>query len=414
MLLARSISSSCVLRAFLIGASVLYFPVEGRVARAADRETAEAEALACGPRAVFLLLRDVGSTATYSEVRKSTPVCERGVSVAQLVTSIRSFGVPCSARRLDPSDLVSLRRPMIAYLSRLYSGNDSGHFVYIRSVTPEGPVVIDPVVGDLVSPWRWRSFSDAWSGICIVAEPPSMLSDPLLLIGFLGLVAAVILARPCSAIVRPTLRIPRFAAVVALCAIGQTEPAFGDERVPSETLRSEVRGGVNAAAFMLSCLTAEFPDCATISMNSPRASTSVDEVRAKLSRFGRETRLRAMTLAELSSALPAIVLLRYGADSVGSYCLVLAVRDDGVVLLHTGPMTADVMPTDEFRARWTGHALIPCAMDLRADRARFLIIGGVGALGGLVLRHGRSVLHLARSVSLPVSPRLAGSNAPRR
>lgn len=406
MLLAQLIR--CCVVWSLVTAGVLCCPLEQRSACAVDRLTAEGEALACGPRAVFLLLRDFGVPVTYAEVRESTQLSERGASVAQLERSLRSFGVTCSIRRLDPSDLLSVHRPMVAYLSHLYRGNSAGHFVYIPSVSCEGPEVVDPVVGNVTSPWRWRSFSDAWSGVCLVADPPPIFSnDPVLLVGLLGLALLAVPSCASAILVRVKTLIPKVSLVWALCAGCRGGLVLGDDTMRRETFRCEAHGGVNAAGFLHSCLTEDSPALHDEINEHLAATVPVDEVRRMLTRCGCETTLRRLTMEDLSRALPAIVLLRYGADRAGSYCLVLAVRDGEVDILRAGPMTADMMPVDEFRRRWTGHALIPSGSRMpRHSRRGFLPIASIGILGGIAVARIRSIWSLARSVAIRLGVRI--------
>lgn len=324
---------------------------------AADRAAAQREAAACGPRAVYLLLNHLGIPATYAEIRDAIPLSDQGASIAELQRCLRSFGVECSIRRLNPTEMLTVRTPMIAYLSHLYVGNTAGHFLFVPSMRPGGPDTVDPVTGRRGEPWNWRSFSDAWSGVCLVVErPPGVFKDLPLLAAMLnlGLFAVVFTGTP----IRWRRRAYASASCICLFLYPGTGAVMAESGPPREGLRSNARGGVNAAALMLACAKGDANDLFNEADMTAGAASSVDDVRGLLAQRGCETVLRRLTLDELSRAAPAIVLLRGGPDREGEYCLVLAAADGGVSLVRAGAMAVSVVPIDEFRYRWTGHALL--------------------------------------------------------
>ncbi len=384
-----------------ITAGLLFSLPSSAAAEPAGKIAAELESAACGPRAVFLLLQARGISATYDDVRSAIPLPSDGASIIELQKCLQSYGVACSIRRLDPSDLLNCQTPMIAYLSHTYTGNRAGHFMYIRSVTPEGVDAIDPIVGWRIPHWGWQSFSDAWSGVCLVPdERRSFAQDPLFLVSMLNLVllGIVLCGVTKSSHANPLVR--RRSSLTAgliggLFVLGLRGALAAESTADDEILRSPARGGVNAAALLIGCITGESGDLFERVEGMADAPMSIEAVRSLLHRHDCQTVLRHLTFADLARSMPSIALLRYGENRAGSYCVILTAGENEVIVLRAGPIVVDVMPTDEFRRRWTGHALIvsPRNSMKRLRTTAFLSMTAIGLIVGVaVVRRRRSKL----------------------
>lgn len=119
---------------------------------------------ACGPRAALVLSRLCGHSLEWSDL----PSPSGGVSLHWIQTFLEQHGFPTETRRLNPTDLVTLRTPAIAFISPEYAGG-LGHFVVVLDASIGGVHVIDPAAGAQYY-WGWRSFSDAWTGYVILPK----------------------------------------------------------------------------------------------------------------------------------------------------------------------------------------------------------------------------------------------------
>jgi hypothetical protein len=249
---------------------------------------------------------------------------------------------------------------MIAHLSRTHWGSRAGHFMNILSVAPEGLDAIDPVTGLRTPHWSWQSFSRAWSGVCLVLERRSYLRDPLFFMSVLNLTLwGMVFWSTLKAVCAVPLAWLKQVALVAICILSLPEVALAETAMhANEVLRSHARDGINAAALMLSCVSGKPTtrlDCIDRKTDMP---ASLEDIRSLLYRHGCPTALRSLNFSELSHSVPSIAMLRYGAARTGSCCLIVDANENNVTVLRAGSVVVHVMPTDEFRRRWTGHALI--------------------------------------------------------
>jgi len=101
--------------------------------------------------------------------------------------------------------------------------------------------------------------------------------------------------------------------------------------------------------------------------------------------------------------VPSISLLRYGDDRAGSYCLILRASEDEVTVLRAGAIVVEVIPSDEFRRRWTGYALIVSDRHKvrRQSIAAVLSILGLGFVIGVRVGRRRK-LHYAHDSTIPI------------
>ncbi|MGH7192146.1 MAG: cysteine peptidase family C39 domain-containing protein, partial [Candidatus Saccharimonadales bacterium] len=206
---------------------------------ATGKADAEGQALACGPRAVFLLLNDQGIPATYEEVRAAIPLSSQGASVRDLQWCLLSYGITASARRLEPSDLVRYHQPMIAYFPSRSERRAAGHFVYVSSAADEGLEIIEPMTGRRFPRWPWRDFSDEWDDLCILVDvEPLLVHDPLFWMSMTNAMLMALLLRVRSPVWLGFVRrgCASCAVASALCSTGLVVPARSAE--PEELVRS--------------------------------------------------------------------------------------------------------------------------------------------------------------------------------
>jgi len=77
---------------------------------------------------------------------------------------------------------------------------------------------------------------------------------------------------------------------------------------------------------------------------------------------GRRGRLVRLSFKELTVArLPAVVLIRPGADEAARFSVVVEAEPGVVTVIHSGLLIPGQMTEDEFRRNWTGHALLASA-----------------------------------------------------
>lgn len=340
---------------------LLVFPPAASVGIASDESLSEREAVTCGPRSVFLLLSDLGISVSYDEVRSAISLSRDGSSIRELAECLSSYGVSCSARRLAPSDLLGSTFPLIAHVSRSSTGGREGHFLYVCSASPEGLDIIEPITGDRTPCWGWRSFSDSWSGVCLVpGGRRSFVCDPLFLLGMLNLCLIGMSLHMPSMPLRVNLPIgPRSSLVAAILILSYPVPTSADTTMPSRVLRSSARGGVNAALLMLMYVGGESAVSLDRIGREVATDMSLEEVHSLLIQNNCATELRKLTFAELSILTePSIALLRFGEGAAGNFCLILDANESDVTLIRSGAMVVSVISMDDFRRHWTGHAVV--------------------------------------------------------
>ena len=74
---------------------------------------------------------------------------------------------------------------------------------------------------------------------------------------------------------------------------------------------------------------------------------------------------------------PCVVSLRFGKTDTGGFYILLEADSENATVVRAGPLLVETIPVDEFRRRWTGHALIP---NRNNSQAIYL-----AAIGGLIL-----------------------------
>jgi hypothetical protein len=126
-------------------------------------------------------------------------------------------------------------------------------------------------------------------------------------------------------------------------------------------LRGAARDAPNAA-WLLASLNCD-PTMARAIPIPPSGSfqdSTFDQVKTLSDSMGVKAELRRLTYSDLCSLHgPSIVFLRRGPQETGYFAVVLHAVQGQVTAINAGWMTVAVYPEDEFRLRWTGHALVP-------------------------------------------------------
>jgi hypothetical protein len=125
-------------------------------------------AFSCGPKAAWVFARLCGAPINRNLLDSFRRDHPRGTTFHQIQQFLQSNGVRCQIRRMNPSELLPLSEPVIAFVSPDYAGG-LGHFVIVTEVSNRGVRVIDPAAATHYL-WGWKSFSDAWSGHVLLRD----------------------------------------------------------------------------------------------------------------------------------------------------------------------------------------------------------------------------------------------------
>jgi hypothetical protein len=122
----------------------------------------------CGVNALYLLLRELGASASLAELRRALPdPSPDGLSMAELQAGAGRLGYRLRGERFDPAE-GPLDRPAIAWLN----SEHGGHFVALRPVGETGTMAM---VLDFPRPVRVEDYdrlasSPSWTGRILVPE----------------------------------------------------------------------------------------------------------------------------------------------------------------------------------------------------------------------------------------------------
>ena len=102
----------------------------------------------CGVNAAFLIRRIRGMDADLNEISDNlSRHAEKGSSIHDLETYLRSSGIQTDARKMRLSDLCKKQGALAILLISLDDTTRTGHFVVAR-VLPDGRLqILDPLVG---------------------------------------------------------------------------------------------------------------------------------------------------------------------------------------------------------------------------------------------------------------------------
>ena len=122
---------------------------------------------------------------------------------------------------------------------------------------------------------------------------------------------------------------------------------------------------------------------------------SFEEIADQCRLMGQNTTLRHLNYGDLCKLeTPAVVLLRHREDGGGHFAVVLeAIEGEMVTALNSGEMTIELIPEDQFRLRWTGHALLPLKQGPRPTSLLFYFLAGAiaAAVFASLFRNHRQV-----------------------
>lgn len=125
-------------------------------------------------------------------------------------------------------------------------------------------------------------------------------------------------------------------------------------------VRRSEQDGINAAWLFLAVSGREVDYRALEKAHPPLANeATLKTVGDACASEGLRSRLVRLSFQELTAArLPAVVLLRPGADEAAHFAIVVEAIPGAVAVIHTGLLIPEQMTEDEFRRNWTGHALL--------------------------------------------------------
>jgi len=136
----------------------------------------------CGPRALWYCAALMGRQVEYAKILEDAHVRPRGISVAQLLSLAKRFGLPARAILVRNKSLASLPGPSILVLRR-------EHCVVFRRLNADNQVeLFDPASSQLlkVAP---ELVSHRWTGQAVVFAPLRMSVGHVALISFVSAVA---------------------------------------------------------------------------------------------------------------------------------------------------------------------------------------------------------------------------------
>ena len=156
----------------------------------AEKRPSWRENKACGPIAVYILLRLHGCKNTsYDSVLSSLPLSEKGSNLYDLAKCCTSFGITARVEKVPSESLYSTSFPIIAYLK---TNNDNlgkyyfGHFVVVLGADGKKIRILDPSMAIQPIEVDLREFSMVYSGYCICRAPDLLTRSGLLVDGYVG------------------------------------------------------------------------------------------------------------------------------------------------------------------------------------------------------------------------------------
>lgn len=337
--------------------------------------------LTCGHRAALSFVHAAGFAREQELAKIRTITRADGVSLLDIANSLNIRGRICEMRQLSPSELRSNLCPILVHLKSGHAGTNIGHFVVLLAVGNDGLTIVEPIVGRREN-WSWGYFSDRWTGNCILAlQRPN--SESLLLAALFtvncGLLMWWVIAHGFSVPGRAVLaRTFKFSVRTLLVSVFWTPPeCFADDPM----VRSARRDGTNAAWLIASLANERSQERDLPRLSECRTVPSTfAEIRALCAEWTTFTDLRRLTYSEFCS-LPgaAVVFLRDGPEATGYFAVTLRGRDQEVTMINAGWLTISVLTEDQFRERWSGHALIP-----RRASGEWSLTAICGSLLGLI------------------------------
>lgn len=352
---------------------------------------AKTERYACGPRAVFVLIRMIGGDATYSTVCDHMNVSEKGCSLDDMRNALLTHDVQCAVRRLQLTELPSTPLPFIVHVMPGNDALDAGHFIIVTDIDKGGVHTYDPVTNQELR-WAWRTFSDWWSGYAIVTTQSTIWTRQRIMPYVIGihllLVVCVVaaLGRKIWRLLTAPDNVRCFVAAVIVLTFGLSQST---DASAEELLRSNMNDGANAVALLGGICDVEIPPGQAEGID---ACDSLRKVQLRLQAHGVAASVRFLGYNELASInRPCIVPLRTAGNDKTTFCVFVQANSSDIHFVDAGPLIAHVLSIDEFRRCWTGYAVFgdATAADYRGLLGAALLGLGAPLATYAIINHAR-------------------------
>lgn len=143
--------------------------------RKGERSVQWREAQSCGVACGYLLTRFLDQAITYDEASAAIRIHSGGTSLEDLKKGLDSLGAEVSVVRAKPSDLESIRMPVIAHtLPREETVSHIGHYLFVLKVTDHFVWYIEPNYAASIEKVTRNRFLRCWSGYLIT--PKAMIN----------------------------------------------------------------------------------------------------------------------------------------------------------------------------------------------------------------------------------------------
>lgn len=120
----------------------------------------------CAAASAANLARRYGITRTEPQMAALLGTTRFGTSPAQLVHGLAQLGLSCRKTRRPDADPAALRAPAVLFLPP--SGENAGHAVLFAGMEGNGVVIIDPLMGNVVS--SRAELAARWKGHAVECE----------------------------------------------------------------------------------------------------------------------------------------------------------------------------------------------------------------------------------------------------
>jgi ABC-type bacteriocin/lantibiotic exporter with double-glycine peptidase domain len=324
-----------------------------------DDPVVQRKRVICGPNCLYLLLRAGGIAVSYSDVENRVEFQEGGTSILALRQAAQYFGLPGIVRKCGMESLKSLRLPVIVHIRDHFKLNDvTNHFVVLQAVGENNVTVIDGTTG-LVEDVTKTKFEKSWSGYVLEtiredARPVESLALQVPLSIALGLFGLWTLRGHLH-------RHHAQAFGLAACLALRSSCGVGAETIDNQAAawRTSRCDAVNCVDLLGKLLDRPVPrDRIESAFRGLGHSPSLANLKATIDSFGIEMQVcKPSPEALRSMPMPMIVQLTDECDRNGGFYLLFDVTPDEFRLINCAFMARELMDVDDFRRRWSGHAL---------------------------------------------------------
>jgi predicted double-glycine peptidase len=132
----------------------------------------------CGVNCLYVLLRVNGRSVVYKDLMNDLHARSSGFqnSMTDLLHTARDWGLQCQLGKTTIDSLESLPKPVIAHVEK--GSPETGHFVLVMKIGPEGIEVMDGTTGSLIT-LTTREFAQGWTGYILYIPRPWYARIPL-------------------------------------------------------------------------------------------------------------------------------------------------------------------------------------------------------------------------------------------